>query len=152
MSPWGRTQFAAASANAEAESRPCFTICDRSANANFDRWVSAPLQTGYRPGIFRIMAVRIVDDSHGVRMAVKVVPGASRDRIVGKLGDALKVAVSKPPEAGAANKAVIALLARSLDIPQHRIEIVRGQTQPRKDVLIRGMSIAQIQSRLNLSP
>ena len=62
------------------------------------------------------MAVRIVDDSHGVRMAVKVVPGASRDRIVGKLGDALKVAVSKPPEAGAANKAVIALLARSLDV------------------------------------
>ena len=39
-------------------------------------------------------------------LALKVVPGASRDRIVGEHGDALKVAVAKPPEDGAANQAV----------------------------------------------
>ena len=43
---------------------------------------------------------------------MKVVPGASRTRLAGQLGDALKVAVAAPPEAGKANAALIELLAQ----------------------------------------
>src|SRR5947207_8641105 len=47
---------------------------------------------------------------------VKVVPGASRDRIAGKLGDALKVQVSAAAERGKANAAVIAVIAATLGL------------------------------------
>ena len=79
------------------------------------------------------MPLDLTERDGGVKLAVKAVPGASRDRIVGPLGNALKVAVSAPPERGAANKAIIALLAERLAIHPSRITILRGQNSPRLD-------------------
>jgi uncharacterized protein (TIGR00251 family) len=93
------------------------------------------------------MPVKLTEHPDGVRLGIKVIPGASRDRVVGAYGDALKVAVSKPPEAGAANKAV-ELLSRALGITPGSIRIVRGHTSPRKDVLIVGLPIAVVRERL----
>jgi len=39
---------------------------------------------------------------------VKVVPGASRDRVAGRYGDGIKIQTSAPPEAGKANGEVVA--------------------------------------------
>jgi len=50
------------------------------------------------------------------RLNVKVVPGSSRNRIVGWLGDALKIKVMAPPEKGRANEAVVELLSMKLGI------------------------------------
>jgi len=86
----------------------------------------------------------------GVRLALKVVPGASRDRIVGVLGDALKIAVSKPPADGAANKAVIQLLAAQLGLPAASITITRGHSNPRKEVLVTGITPEEFASRLGI--
>jgi uncharacterized protein (TIGR00251 family) len=94
------------------------------------------------------MPLRLIEEAGGVRMAVKVVPGASRDRIVGVLGDALKVAVSKPPAGGAANAAVIALLADRCGVPRNAIRIVRGLSAPRKEIFIRGLSARACHSKL----
>ena len=82
---------------------------------------------------------------------MKVVPGSSRDRIVGALGDALKIAVSKPPQAGAANQAVIALLAQVLGVPEPSLQIRRGHANPRKEIFVAGLSARQTAARLNLS-
>ena len=92
--------------------------------------------------------IRLTEQNGGVRIALKVVPGASRDRVVGVLSDALKVAVSKPPEAGAANAAVVALLAETLGVPGASVRIVRGHANPRKDVFVAGVSAAWVTARL----
>ncbi len=98
------------------------------------------------------MPIQLTNDpaAGGVRLALKVVPGASRDRIVGVLGDALKIAVSKPPADGAANKAVIQLLARHLALPAAAITITRGHANPRKEVLITAITLEELASRLAL--
>ena len=95
------------------------------------------------------MSIRLTEQSDGVRLTLKVVPGASRDRIVGVLGDALKVVVSKPPQDGAANQAVVKLLAAALNIPPASVTILRGHSNPRKEVLITGHSLAEISARID---
>ena len=79
---------------------------------------------------------------------VKVVPGASRDRVVGRYGDGIKVQVSAPPEGGRANQAVVAVIAMALGIKPQQVSIVKGHTQPRKVVDISGVDAADVLARL----
>ena len=78
------------------------------------------------------------------RLSLKVVPGSSRDEIVGWLGDSLKVKVKAPPEKGRANEAVIALLAERLRIDASGIAMVSGHGSPAKVVDVDGMDAAAI--------
>ena len=78
------------------------------------------------------------------RLSLKVVPGSSRDEIVGWLGDSLKVKVKAPPEKGRANEAVIALLAERLRIDASSIAMVSGHGSPAKVVDVDGMDAAAI--------
>lgn len=82
------------------------------------------------------------------RLAVKVVPGASRSAIAGWLGDALKVRVSAPPERGKANAALEAMLARVLGLAPERVRIVAGHGSTRKVVAIDGLSDTEVRARL----
>jgi uncharacterized protein (TIGR00251 family) len=88
---------------------------------------------------------------HGVEITVKVVPGASRNRIVGPLGDALKVQVSAAPERGKANTALTALLADVLGVSVKCVSVVRGSTSQRKIVLIRGVSLSDAAGSLGVA-
>ena len=72
------------------------------------------------------------------RLSLKVVPGSSRDEIVGWLGDSLKVKVKAPPEKGRANDAVVALLADRLGIDPSSIAVVSGHGSPAKVVAVDG--------------
>ena len=84
----------------------------------------------------------------GVAFDVKVVPGASRDQVVGLLGTALKVKVAAPPEDGKANAAVCALLAKTLGLPARDVTVVAGHSRPQKRVEARGISVEAALSRL----
>jgi uncharacterized protein (TIGR00251 family) len=90
----------------------------------------------------------------GVQFAVKAVPGASRDRIVGVLGDALKVQVAAPAEGGKANARLCELLAHSLGLPASAVQVQTGHGSPRKVVAVQGLdaealllALAQASSR-----
>ena len=72
-------------------------------------------------------------------LRVKVVPGSSREAIAGRLGDRLKVRVSAPPEAGAANEAVCRLIAGALGVRARDVRITSGQTRPEKTLEIDGV-------------
>ena len=74
------------------------------------------------------------------RLNVKVVPGSSRDQIVGWLGNALKIKVTAPPEKGRANEAVVAMLAERLGIGTDDIMVVSGHSSPSKVLSIAGMN------------
>ena len=79
----------------------------------------------------------------GVRLAVKVTPKASRNRLEGCAADAdgngfLKISVTAAPEDGKANKAVIDLLAKELKIAKRAITLVTGATDRRKVLFIEG--------------
>jgi uncharacterized protein len=84
----------------------------------------------------------------GIEFDVKVVPGASRTRLAGMLGPALKLAVAAPPEDGKANQAVCALLAESLGVSKSAVQIVAGQSQPRKRVRVTGLTADALRARL----
>ena len=84
----------------------------------------------------------------GVLVPVKVVPGASRSRVVGILDGALKVAVAAPPEKGKANKALIKILAEAFDLPKNRVSIEQGQSSHHKIVLLHGADAGQVRALL----
>ena len=83
-----------------------------------------------------------------VRLAVKVVPGARRQRIVGPHGGALKVMIAQPPEGGAANKALRRLLAQTVGVPLRHVHVVTGMTSAWKTVRIAGVTVQQARQRL----
>jgi uncharacterized protein len=90
----------------------------------------------------------ITDTPAGAVLPVKAVPASSRDRIVGMLGDRLKVTVSAAPEKGKANDAIAQLLAEALGVPPRSVSLRSGPTRPLKEFLIAGLSAAEIRLRL----
>jgi uncharacterized protein len=83
-----------------------------------------------------------------MKLQVKVVPRASKDRVVGWIGDRLKVAVTAAPERGKANAAVVEVLAAHLELAPSRVRIVSGATQAQKTVEIDHPDEALLLSRL----
>jgi len=69
-----------------------------------------------------------------------VQPGASRQRVVGMYGDAVKVAVTAPAEKGAANRALEKLLAEEFDLPSSAVTVIAGGISRRKRVSLQGVS------------
>lgn len=84
------------------------------------------------------------------RLHVKVVPGASRNRVAGRYGEGVKVQVMAPPEKGKANDAVLEVLAQWLNVRPGQMRVESGQTQPRKIVLVDGISQQQIQTQVEM--
>ncbi|WP_259781245.1 DUF167 family protein [Aestuariispira ectoiniformans] len=78
-----------------------------------------------------------------VRVALRVTPKASANRIQGVVEDAdgklrLKLQVTTVPEGGKANQAVVKLLAKAWKLPKTSLSVVSGQTDRNKVVEIAG--------------
>ena len=95
------------------------------------------------------MTLRLEAAPDGVRLAVKVVPNASRTCVVGEIDGALKVAVAAPPEKGKANKAVVRLIARVLGLRANRVAVVAGHTTAQKLIHVTGLSAAEVARRIS---
>jgi uncharacterized protein (TIGR00251 family) len=66
------------------------------------------------------------DSDAGEFIQVRVRARARRNEIVAQSDGTFRVRVTAAPEGGAANRAVVALLAGALGIAPSRIELVRG--------------------------
>jgi uncharacterized protein len=67
---------------------------------------------------------------------VYVVPRASRSEIAGEYNGALRVRLAAPPVDGAANRELVAVLAKALHVSQSAVMIDTGHTSKIKRVTI----------------
>ena len=67
------------------------------------------------------------------RLAVRVNPGSSRQKLVWK-GDRVKVNLVSPPEDGEANRELLELLGEKFNLRE--IELIRGETSREKERLL----------------
>jgi len=89
-------------------------------------------------------------DEQTVRLALRVIPNASRNELSGWLGGALKVKIMAPAEGGRGNRALIAFLAKELGVPRRAVTLVSGEKARAKVIAVVGLSECEIRHRLAL--
>jgi uncharacterized protein (TIGR00251 family) len=92
--------------------------------------------------------IAITDHAEGCILPVRAQPGARRAGVQGEQAGALKVAVTAPPEEGRANRALVEVLSKALGVKRSQVELIAGQTSRDKRFLIRGLTRAELESRL----
>jgi len=70
-----------------------------------------------------------------MRLKVRVIPGASENKVIQQEDGSLRVYLTAPPIEGAANKALIELLAKEYKASKSEVEIITGLTS--RDKLVR---------------
>jgi uncharacterized protein (TIGR00251 family) len=81
-------------------------------------------------------------------ISVRVIPRSSKNSLAWEQGK-LKVRLTSPPIDGAANEALVALLAEQLALPKRQITIVRGASSRQKTVEITGATLEDVEQKLN---
>jgi uncharacterized protein YggU (UPF0235/DUF167 family) len=94
------------------------------------------------------MPVRGTSAETPLRLLVRVVPGARRSEVVGRVGEAWKLRVAAPPERGRANDELVTLLARTLDVPRSSVRVARGHTTGQKLVEVERLTREEAERRL----
>lgn len=90
----------------------------------------------------------------GAALAIRVTTRARRNEIVEVLRDGtVKIRLTAPPVEGKANQALVNFLAKILDVPKSRVEIVAGETGRDKLVSVVDMDAETVHDRIlkNLS-
>ncbi|MGY3236833.1 MULTISPECIES: DUF167 domain-containing protein [unclassified Bradyrhizobium] len=95
--------------------------------------------------------------SAGISIALRVTPRGGRDSIDGieRLSDGrsvLKVRVRAIADAGEANRAVLALLAKSLGVPKASVSLLSGTTSRLKQVAVAGDPAGLTEALRKLAP
>jgi uncharacterized protein len=90
-------------------------------------------------------------DGADVLLRVKVVPGASRTRILGPHGDRLRIAVAAPPEKGKANIALAAFLATVCGLRARSVTVEAGHAAPTKTIRLHAISMTVVRQALDLT-
>jgi len=90
----------------------------------------------------------ICERADGIEIACHVQPRASRSRVAGLHGSAIKFQLAAPPVDGAANRALCELCAELLGVARSAVAIVRGETSRHKTVHVRGVTVDQARTAL----
>ncbi len=86
-----------------------------------------------------------------VKISVRLQPKASREGLrVWDEGGVLRVRVKEAPVDGAANAALVRLVAKYLGISRGAISIIHGATGRNKILKVEGLSASQVKNRLYL--
>ena len=80
---------------------------------------------------------------------VYVQPRASKNRVAGMHGGAIKLCVTAPPVEDKANEAVISFMADILDVPKSAVSIKSGRQSRSKKVIITNLTLEEAQKKLS---
>ncbi|MHB0876864.1 MAG: DUF167 domain-containing protein [Anaerolineae bacterium] len=87
-------------------------------------------------------------DPHSTRLTVRLTPRSSRDEVTDYREDVLCVRVTAPPVEGAANEALVNLLAKVLGLPRANVVIAHGHGSRTKIVDVLGLDHDEALARL----
>ena len=93
------------------------------------------------PGFLRVQP-------NGLFLSVKLQPRASVNEIGQALGNELRIKVTAPPVDGAANEALVRLLAERLGCARNQVELARGHSSRHKVVKLSGIAAEVVAARL----
>jgi len=88
------------------------------------------------------------EEASHTTLSVRVLPRSSRDDIVGTEGGVYKIKLTAPAVEGKANKSLLSLLAKRLDLPKTRIQLIAGERSRSKSIRIHGLAPEQVEARL----
>jgi uncharacterized protein len=95
--------------------------------------------------------IAVTEHAEGCVLPVRAQPGARKAGVLAERNGALKVAVTAPPEDGRANQALVEVLREALGLKRSQVELIGGQTSRDKRFLIRGLTKAELESRVTLA-
>ena len=94
-------------------------------------------------------ALLIRETKNGLSFDIHVNPHASRAEIAGIADGMLKVKVTAPPVAGAANEACIELLAKKLGLKKSRMKIAAGAKGRKKTIVVGDISKTELEQKIH---
>lgn len=83
----------------------------------------------------------IKESNGGVIIQFRVQPNSSKNLVVGKYGDRIKIKLQSPPVDGKANECLIDFLSDLFEVSKSKITLVRGETSREKAVHINGCTV-----------
>lgn len=92
--------------------------------------------------------IPLAETPAGVSFRIRVVPRAGSTRVAGTRGDALLVRLAAAPVEGAANEALIAMLAALFGRARRDISIASGERARDKIVRVAGTNAAEVSEKL----
>jgi uncharacterized protein (TIGR00251 family) len=84
-------------------------------------------------------------------LTVRVIPRAGNTAIAGTRDNALLVRLAAAPVDGAANAALVTLLAETIGVPRRQITVIAGEKSRTKHVKVIGVNAETVRRRLGLS-
>jgi len=85
-------------------------------------------------------------DPRGVILPVRAQPGAKSNGLRGEQAGALKVCVTQAAEKGKANKAILTVLSKALNLRKSQIELISGATTSQKRYLVLDVTLGGLQA------
>jgi len=85
---------------------------------------------------------------HGVVIHLLVQPRASKNEVIGALGEELKIRLTSPPVEGAANRLCCEYIAKKLGLAKSAVTLEAGETSRHKRLFLSGVSAAQVLAAL----
>jgi uncharacterized protein len=83
---------------------------------------------------------------------VRVIPNASRNEVVGRIGSTVRVKVAAPAIDGKANAELVDFLSEFFEVKNRGVKIVRGQKGKEKTVEIFGRTEEELEDVMETIP